>query len=126
MKTYRILKIFPLLIIIIFQSCKKESPVTPPPPPPPPPPPTILIQPPPAFGFYVVGYFPSYRTLPEVPDVKFTMCNVVNYAFFSVNSSGTLTVNNPALVPQVVAKAKANNAKIFVSIYDGSGDGKTN
>jgi chitinase len=86
----------------------------------------IVIQAPAAFGFYVVGYFPSYRTLSEVPDVKFRMCNVVNYAFFGVNSSGTLTVNNPTLVPQVVTKSKANNAKVFVAINDDSGDGKTN
>ncbi|HUS02850.1 MAG TPA: glycoside hydrolase family 18 protein [Chitinophagaceae bacterium] len=124
MKLYRSCKFLPLILIIMFQSCKKESPVTPNPPPLPPTP--IVIQPPPAFGFYVVGYFPSYRTLSEVPDVKFRMCNVVNYAFFGVNGSGTLTVNNPTLVPQVIAKAKANNAKIFVSINDDSGDGKTN
>jgi GH18 family chitinase len=54
------------------------------------------------------------------------MCNVVNYAFFSVNAAGTLTVNNAALVPQVVAKARINGAKAFLSINDGSGDGKTN
>jgi GH18 family chitinase len=89
-----------------------------PPPPPPPLPPVINIQPPPAFGFYVVGYFPNYRNLDEVPDVKFKMCNVVNYAFFSVNSSGLLTINNPSLVPQVISKAKANRAKVFVSIND--------
>jgi len=126
MKNYRILKIFTIVIIFFFQSCKKDSPIAPPQPPPPPPPVPIVIQSPPGFGFYVVGYFPSYRTLSEVPDIKFKMCNVVNYAFFGVNSTGTLTVNNPALVPQVVAKAKANNAKVFVSINDGSGDGKTN
>ena len=120
MKLYRTYKLLPFVLIII-QACKKE-PVTPPPSPPSP----IIIQPPPAFGFYVVGYFPSYRTLSEVPDVKFRMCNVVNYAFFGVNTSGTLTVNNSSLVPQVVAKAKANNAKVFMSINDDSGDGKTN
>ena len=120
MKLYRTYKLLPFVLIII-QACKKES-VTPPPSPPSP----IIIQPPPAFGFYVVGYFPSYRTLSEVPDVKFRMCNVVNYAFFGVNTSGTLTVNNSSLVPQVVAKAKANNAKVFMSINDDSGDGKTN
>jgi GH18 family chitinase len=73
-----------------------------------------------------VGYFPSYRNLSDVPDVKFRMCNVVNYAFFGVNASGALTVNNPTLVPQVISKAKANNAKVFMAINDGSGDGKTN
>ena len=87
---------------------------------------TQFIQAPPGFGFYVVGYFPNYRNLADVPDVKFRMCNVVNYAFFGVNSTGTLTVNNAALVPQVVTKAKTNNAKVFVSINDGSGDGTSN
>ncbi|MDQ6757635.1 MAG: glycosyl hydrolase family 18 protein [Bacteroidota bacterium] len=119
---YGFFKWLPLALIIIFQSCKKENPTTISPPPPVP----VVIQPPPAFGFYVTGYFPSYRNLTEVPDIKFRMCNVVNYAFFAVNTTGTLTVNNPSLVPQVIAKARANNAKIFVSINDGSGDGKTN
>ncbi|HYC29780.1 MAG TPA: glycoside hydrolase family 18 protein, partial [Chitinophagaceae bacterium] len=66
------------------------------------------------------------RCLADVPDVKFKMCNVVNYAFFGVNSGGTLTVNNSSLASQVIAKAKANGAKAFMSINDGSGDGKTN
>ena len=70
-----------------------------------------------------MGYFPSYRNLADVPDVKFRMCNVVNYAFFSVNSAGLLTENNAALVPQLISKAKANNAKVFLSINDGAGDG---
>ncbi|HEV8080484.1 MAG TPA: glycoside hydrolase family 18 protein [Chitinophagaceae bacterium] len=119
MKFYRGLKFISIVAVFFFMSCKKESPVTPQPPPPTPLPPTsIVIQAPPAFGFYLVGYFPSYRNLSEVPDIKFRMCNVVNYAFFSVNSTGTLTVNNPLLVPQVIAKAKANNAKIFVSINE--------
>ncbi|HEX6334985.1 MAG TPA: glycoside hydrolase family 18 protein [Flavisolibacter sp.] len=85
-----------------------------------------VIQAPAAFGYYVVGYFPSYRNLADVPDVKFRMCNVVNYAFFGVNANKELTVNNPSLVPQVITKARANNAKVFMSINDGSGDGKTN
>ena len=120
MKLYKIFKLLPLVAIFFLQACKKESPISPQPPPAPPTPPTpIVIQAPPAFGFYVVGYFPSYRNnLSEVPDIKFRMCNVINYAFFSVNSTGTLTINNPTLVPQVVAKAKANNAKIFVSINE--------
>ncbi len=116
MKYHNILKALLLLTVIFFQACKKE-PITSSPNPAPPTP--VVIQAPPAFGFYVVGYFPSYRNLSEVPDVKFRMCNVVNYAFFSVNSGGTLTVNNPLLVPQVVAKAKTNNARIFVSINEG-------
>jgi GH18 family chitinase len=68
----------------------------------------------------VVGYFPSYRSLADVPDVKFRMCNVVNYAFFQVNAAGE--VNAPTSVvtsaPQLIAKAKAAGAKVFVSIND--------
>jgi GH18 family chitinase len=86
----------------------------------------IVIQAPPGFGYYVVGYFPSYRNPADVPDVKFRMTNVVIYAFFAVNTSGTLDVVSPATLTAVIAKARANNAKIFVGINDGTGDGKTN
>lgn len=106
-----------LLVLMLATSCKKSNPVPQNPP---------VIQPPPAFGFYVVGYFPSYRNLSDVPDVKFRMCNVINYAFFGVNTNNELTVNNATLASQVISKAKANNAKAFLSINDGSGDGKTN
>ena len=108
-----------IAVLAFIVSCKKSEPITPSNPP-------IVIQAPPAFGFYVVGYFPSYRNLSDVPDVKFRMCNVVNYAFFSVNTTNGLTVNNASLAQQVIAKAKANNAKVFMSINDGAGDGKTN
>lgn len=110
-----------LAVIIIFEACSKKDNTLPPPAPPP-----VVIQAPPPFGFYVVGYFPSYRNLADVPDQKFKMCNVVNYAFFGVNSSGTLTVNNATLTSQVITKARINGAKVFLSINDGSGDGKTN
>jgi chitinase len=106
-----------LLLLVVVESCKKSNPIPQNPP---------VIQSPPAFGFYVVGYFPSYRNLSDVPDVKFRMCNVINYAFFGVNTNNELTVNNSALALQVITKAKANNAKTFLSINDGSGDGKTN
>ena len=86
----------------------------------------IVIQSPPGFGYYVVGYFPSYRNPADVPDVKFRMTNVVVYAFFAVNTSGTLDVVNSTTLAAVIAKARVNNAKIFVGINDGSGDGKTN
>jgi chitinase len=112
-----------IILLIVIGCSKKGADVAVPPPPPPP---AVVIQPPPAFGFYVVGYFPSYRNPADVPDVKFKMCNVVNYAFFTVDAAGLLTVNSPATLTAVITKAKANNAKIFVSISDGSGDGKTN
>lgn len=86
----------------------------------------IVISAPPAFGYYVVGYFPSYRNPADVPDIKFRMTNVVNYAFFEVTNTGTLNVQSPSTLAAVIAKARANNAKVFVSINDGSGDGKTN
>jgi GH18 family chitinase len=86
------------------------------------------IQPPVPFGYYVVGYFPSYRSLADVPDIKFRMTNVVVYAFYGVNSSGTLSAPSApaASLAAVTAKTRANNAKIFLGINDGSGDGKTN
>jgi chitinase len=107
-----------LLLAIIIVSCKKEK--TDPPPPPSP----IVIAPPPDFGFKVVGYFPSYRNPASVPDVKFKMINVVNYAFFTVDASGGLVLNSPATFTTVVAKAKTNNAKIFMSINGSAADFK--
>lgn len=80
------------------------------------------------FGYYVVGYFPSYRNIADVPDVKFRMTNVVVYAFFGVNTSGTLSApSSPSTTIDALAtKARANNSKVFMGINDASGDGKTN
>ncbi|MBM3432861.1 MAG: hypothetical protein FJX92_07695 [Bacteroidetes bacterium] len=86
----------------------------------------ISISVPAPFGYYVVGYFPSYRSVADVPDIKFKMTNVVVYAFFGVNASGTLTVNSPTTLNDVLTKARANGSKVFVGINDASGDGKTN
>jgi chitinase len=106
-------------LVLFFQSCKKSASDPDPVP--------VVIGPPPPFGFYVVGYFPSYRNINDLPDVKFRMCNVVNYAFFTVNISGGLSAPSaPATTPNVlIAKAKANNAKVMMAINDGSGDGKS-
>ncbi|HEU4470161.1 MAG TPA: glycoside hydrolase family 18 protein [Flavisolibacter sp.] len=115
-----------LLVLLNLSACKKsDSPSAPPPPTTPDP---GVIQPPPAFGYYVVGYFPSYRNLNDVPDQKFRMCNVINYAFFSVNASNGLSAPSGATASPaaVIAKAKANNAKVLMSINDGAGDGRTN
>ena len=80
----------------------------------------IVIQSPSAFGYYVVGYFPSYRNLADVPDVKFRMTNVVVYAFYGVNASGTLTApSSPAATLTAVRdKARTNGSKIFLGIND--------
>jgi GH18 family chitinase len=80
------------------------------------PPPAVVIEPPAPFGFYVVGYMPDYRDPAAVPDVKFRMCNVINYAFATVNSSGMPVVSTPANLVAVAAKAKTNGAKIFISV----------
>jgi chitinase len=87
-----------------------------------------IIQPPSPFGYYVVGYFPSYRSLTDVPDVKFRMTNVVVYAFYGVTAAGSLSAPSAATasLSAVATKARTNNAKIFLGINDGSGDGKTN
>ncbi len=118
LKQLRYLLVGSLFISLIY-SCKKSgNPPTPPAPP-------VIIAAPPAFGFYVVGYFPSYRTLSSVPDVKFKMCNVINYAFANINSSGSLTLGNSTHLLEVKTKAKANGAKIFISISGLAADFKT-
>lgn len=106
------LALWMVVVLLTIQSCKKKDVPAPQPP--------IVIQPPPPFGFYVVGYFPSYRALADVPDVKFRMCNVVNYAFFNVNSAGEVTVPTSVSTSatQLIAKARAAGAKVFVSIND--------
>jgi GH18 family chitinase len=113
--------LFAFLIIVTVQSCKKEDPTgggsggaNP-----------QVIAPPPGFGFYVVGYFPSYRSVASVPDVKFRMCNVVNYAFATLNSSGSLVLSNTTHLTDVKNKAKANGAKIFISVSGLAADFKT-
>ena len=105
-------------LIIFLSSCKKEGPGPAPSPIP------VPIFAPPDFGFKVVGYFPYYRNVAAVPDVKFKMTNVVNYAFFTVTATG-LTLNNPSVFTAVVAKAKLNNAKIFMSVNGAAADFKT-
>src|SRR5690348_40918 len=92
MKTrYSFLLIISLSLLILSCSKNNSGGGTNPPGPNPP-----VIAPPAGFGYYVVGYFPSYRSVADVPDVKFRMCNVIVYAFFSVNATGTLTVNSPS------------------------------
>jgi GH18 family chitinase len=87
----------------------------------------IVISPPASLGYYVVGYMPSYRVLADIPDVKFRMTNVVVYAFYGVNGSGTLSApTSGSTLAATVTKARANNAKILLGINDGTGDGKTN
>jgi GH18 family chitinase len=100
-----------LLLLVILAGCTKKDVVDPPPQPP-----VVRIGPPPDFGFKIIGYFPYYRDPSAVPDIKFRMTNVVNYAFFTVNASGGLVLNNPSVFASVVAKSKANNARIFMSV----------
>ncbi len=108
--------LFCLLMGYGLSCSKKENPT--------PNPPAPGIFAPPDFGYKVVGYFPSYRNPAAIPDVKFRMTNVVNYAFFTVNTSGGLTLNSPSTFTAVIAKARANNARIFMSINGLSNDFK--
>lgn len=113
-RRYSILLIAFLVFVI---SCRKtELPVTPTPTPSPP---KINIISPPDIGFHFVGYFPSYRDPATVPDVKFRMCNIVNYAFATVLATGDITIPNSARLVLVSEKAKSNGAKIFLS-FSGS------
>lgn len=113
-----------LAFVSLFTACSKND-SAPPPPPGPPDPPPVVIKSPPDFGFKVVGYFPSYRDPNAVPDVKFRMTNVINYAFFTLNAAGALVVNNPSTFNTVVAKAKANQNKVMISINGASADFRT-
>jgi chitinase len=80
------------------------------------------ISAPAPFGYYVVGYMPSYRNATSIPDVKFRMTNVVVYAFYAVNTSGTLSAPSApsSTLTAVATKAHTNNAKIFLGINDGA------
>jgi chitinase len=108
-----------LAAIVLLAACSKKDNPGPAPTPVPTP---VVIGPPPDFGFKVVGYFPYYRNPASIPDIKFRMTNVVNYAFFTVTPTGGLTLNSPATFTAVVAKAKANGAKIFMSISGAAAD----
>lgn len=116
MRHRQLLYLYTALFFMVAACSKKDSA------PPTPNPPPVVISAPPDFGFKVVGYFPSYRDPNAVPDVKFRMTNVVNYAFFTLNAAGTLVINNPATFTTVVAKAKANSAKVMISINGASAD----
>jgi GH18 family chitinase len=107
---------FPLIAILSIaltvSSCRKSENPNPNPPGPTP----VTIAPPPDLGFYVVGYMPSYRDPDAIPDQKFRMCNVVNYAFAAVAASGDISIANPGRLTVVADKARRNGAKIFLSI----------
>src|SRR5690348_16802403 len=107
-----------LLIVLLFSTaCKKGDAPEPPGPP--------VIAPPPDLGFKVVGYMPYYRDPAAIPDVKFKMTNVVNYAFATISGAGIPVTNNPTRLGQVVTKAKANNSKVFISLNGIAADFKT-
>lgn len=82
----------------------------------------LVISTPAPFGYYVVGYLPYYRSVASIPDVKFRMTNVVMYAFYGVNGSGTLSAPSApsSTLTAVRDKARANNAKVFLAINDGA------
>lgn len=81
-----------------------------------------VIAPPAPFGYYVVGYLPYYRNVSSIPDVKFRMTNVVVYAFYGVNNSGTISAptSPSSTLIAVRDKARANSAKVFLGINDGA------
>jgi GH18 family chitinase len=106
-----------IVIASIFNACKKteikppQSGGTTPPVVPAP-----VIKAPPALGSIVAGYFPSYRDPNAIPDQKFKMCNVVNYAFGTVSANGNIVIQSPSVFSIVSSKARNNGAKVFLSI----------
>lgn len=103
--------LFFIAVALLLNACKKENTGAPNPPNPP-----VTIKPPAPIGFMVAGYFPSYRNVAEYPDRMFKMCNVINYAFAIVNTANTVSITNITKMDSVFKKAKANGAKIFLSI----------
>lgn len=101
-------------LVLFLGSCKKEATT--------PQPPVQQIYPPAKPGFVTVGYFPYYRTVNEYPDRMFRMYKVVNYAFGNLDATNTVSIPNPAKFDSVYRKAKANGAKVFLSV---SGDAAT-
>lgn len=92
--------LFLFAMIMLLAACSKKDQTT-----------AVIVTPPTGgqtisaptgFGFYVVGYFPSYRDPAAIPDQKFKMCNVVNYAFANVTATGGLTVANPTVLAAVL------------------------
>ncbi|SKA10135.1 glycosyl hydrolase family 18 protein [Sediminibacterium ginsengisoli] len=110
--------------VFVIASCGKKDVTTPTTQPPVVPPVTTTIAPPPSLGFYVVGYIPSYRDPATIADNKYKMCNVINYAFASVTSTGGLSVAVPARLTAVQAKAKTYGAKIMISVNGSIADWK--
>jgi GH18 family chitinase len=112
-----------IMIAAIFNACKKSeikapqgggtTPVTPAAP---------VIKAPPTLGSIVAGYFPSYRDPNAIPDQKFKMCNVVNYAFGTVAANGNIVIQSPNVFGIVASKAKSNGAKVFLSIFGSTTD----
>ena len=112
-----------IMIAAIFNACKKAeikapqgggtTPVIPAAP---------VIKAPPALGSIVAGYFPSYRDPNAIPDQKFKMCNVVNYAFGTVAANGNIVIQSPNVFGIVASKAKSNGAKVFLSIFGSTTD----
>lgn len=121
MKRFTGITLLAVSLLVFLDSCKKDDPSPQPNPNPTPAP----IFAPADFGFKVVGYFPYYRSVSAIPDTKFKMTNVVNYAFFTVTAASGLTLNSPSTFTAVIAKAKANNAKIFMSVNGAASDFKT-
>lgn len=68
--------------------------------------------------FQKVAYFPSYRTLTAdgIPDSKLKMVDVACFAFATINSDYTLTVQEPAKLSALVARCKANGVKVLISL----------
>lgn len=81
-----------------------------------------FFTPPPPLGFIVVGYFPGYRYVAEYPDNMFKRFNIINYAFAAFNASSTISISAPATFDSVYNKAKANGAKVFLSINGSQAD----
>lgn len=69
-------------------------------------------------GLYkIVGYFPEWG---DVNRVQYSKLTHINYAFAMPDANGNLSINNPNLLRQMVAKAHNNNVKALIAIGGGT------
>jgi chitinase len=101
--------------IVLLHACKKDDAPAPHP----------VISAPPDFGFKVVGYFNAIRDPLNVAAENFKICNVINYAFANLTSNGNIIVTQLSRLPVLASRAKANNAKVMLSVHSPGGNFKT-
>lgn len=71
--------------------------------------------------FKIIGYFPNWKNPKElVNKIPYSKVTHLNYAFQNPNENGDLVKETSDGLTELVAKAHANNVKVFVSLAGGA------